>query len=192
MMARTGEPYHYDRVQRGFHWLMAALIVVALGLGIYAAWQVPGTSPRREILDIHKSIGLTVLLLLPLRFVYRLVAGEPAYRAPPSRHAHIAATLAHLTLYALMLLLPVSGYVYSAAGGYGLPWFGVVSFPRLVPVDKALSQAGYGAHYWIAWGLGIVLGLHLLAVAWHAWIRRDEVMGRMWRGRVGRGEVRSA
>ncbi len=75
MMARAGEPYTYDRVQRGFHWLMAALIVVALALGIYAAWQVPGTSPRREILDIHKSIGLTVLMLLPLRFVYRLVAG---------------------------------------------------------------------------------------------------------------------
>ncbi|SEP12769.1 cytochrome b561 [Methylobacterium sp. ap11] len=186
-MARARDPHTYDRTQRGFHWLMAALILVALVLGIYAAWQVPGTSPRREILDIHKSIGLTVLLLLPLRFVWRLVAGEPAYRAPPSRSAHLAAKAAHWSLYALMLLLPVSGYVYSAAGGYGLPWFGVVSFPRLVPVDKALSLAGYAAHYWIAWGIGIVLALHVLSVAWHAWIRRDEVLGRMWPRRAAEG-----
>lgn len=186
-MGRAGETYHYDRVQRSFHWLMAALILVALGIGIYAAWQVPGTSPRRELLDIHKSIGLTVLLLLPLRLVWRLIAGEPAYRVPPSRSAHLAAKAAHASLYALMLLLPVSGYVYSAAGGYGLPWFGLFSFPRLVPVDKALSLAGYSAHYWIAWGVGIFLTVHVLAVAWHAWIRRDEVMGRMWPRRMAAG-----
>ncbi|TGD95066.1 cytochrome b [Methylobacterium nonmethylotrophicum] len=186
-MSGASQIYHYDRTQRGFHWLMAALILVALGIGIYAAWQAPGTSPRRELLDIHKSVGLTVLLLLPLRLVYRLIAGEPAYRAPPSRSAHLAAKVAHWSLYVLMLLLPVSGYVYSAAGGYGLPLFGLFSFPRLVPVDKALSQAGYGAHYWIAWAVGIVLALHVLAVAWHAWIRRDEVMGRMWPRRVAGG-----
>ncbi|MGY2047746.1 cytochrome b [Methylobacterium sp. JK268] len=173
----------YHPAQRGFHWGMAALIGIALALGIAAAYLPPGTSPRREILDIHKSIGLTVLVLLPLRLVSRWILGEPSYRAPPSRLAHAAARAAHLALYGLMLLMPLSGYVDSGAGGYSLPWFGLFSWPRLVPLDKALSHTGAAVHEWGAWAIGGLLALHVAAVVWHAAIRRDEVLGRMWPAR---------
>ena len=182
-------PTAYDRTQRTFHWAMAALIFVALGLGIYAAYLPAGTSPRRELLDIHKSIGMTVLVLLPLRFIYRQIVGEPPYRRPPGRWSHLAARTAHLALYALMIVMPVTGYVYSGAGGYSLPWFGLFSWPRLVPRDRRLSELGFDLHYWAAWLIGALVALHLLAVAWHVWIRRDEVLARMAPGRRTRDRL---
>ena len=169
----------YDRTQRIFHWGMAALIFAAIAIGIYASYLPSGTSPRRELLEIHKSLGMTVLVLLPLRLFYRLLIGEPAYRVSPSPQLHLAARLAHWSLYALMLLMPVSGYVYSAAGGYSLPWFGLFRWPRVLPHDKPLAESGQVLHYWLAWIIGIVLTLHVLAVIWHHWIKRDEVLSRM-------------
>jgi cytochrome b561 len=169
----------YDPVQRSFHWLMAALIFVGLGIGLYCAYQVPGTSPRRELLDIHKSIGMTVLVLLPLRFLYRLAAGEPPYSRPLSAPTHLAARAAHFGLYALMLAMPVVGYVDSAAGNYSLPWFGLFRWPRLVPVDKPLSEAASRLHYALAWVIAAVVALHVLAALWHRFVKRDEVLARM-------------
>jgi cytochrome b561 len=70
MEARLTEPtatdhrasqFHYDRVQRFLHWSMAAIIIAAIGIGIYCGYQVPGTQPRKFLLDIHKSLGITAL-----------------------------------------------------------------------------------------------------------------------------------
>jgi cytochrome b561 len=172
-------PLNYDGAQRIFHWTMAVLIIVAMAIGIYASFQTPGTSPRKELLDIHKSIGMTVLVLLPLRLVYRLVVGEPPYGAPLSRFVHLAARLGHISLYGLMLAVPISGYTYSAAGGFSLPWFSLFAWPRLLPRDEALSQLGETVHFWVGWSFVALLCTHLAAVAWHALVKRDEVLGRM-------------
>ncbi|CAM5762443.1 cytochrome b [Labrys miyagiensis] len=171
--------HHYDRVQRAFHWLMAAIILVAIALGIWAAWLEPGTSPRREILDIHKSLGMTALVLVVFRLIYRLAAGEPPYRAAPPVLTHLAARLAHAALYALMFFMPLTGYLFSASGGYSLPWFGLFSWPRLLPLDKARALSGEYLHDRGAWVIGAVLALHFLAVAWHSLVKRDEVLARM-------------
>ncbi|ACA17035.1 cytochrome B561 [Methylobacterium sp. 4-46] len=186
-MSPDGQAHHYAGAPRAFHWGMAALILVALAIGVWASTLPPGTSPRRELLDLHKSIGMTVLVLLPLRVLCRWIAGAPGFRVRPSRLAGAAARAAHLCLYALMLLMPLSGYVDSGAGGYALPWFGLFSWPRLVPIDKPLSHLGGEIHLWGAWAIGLLLALHFLAVAWHALVRRDEVLARMWPGRRARG-----
>jgi cytochrome b561 len=171
--------YHYDRLQRLFHWLMAAIIFSAIGLGVWAAFLEPGTSPRREILDIHKSLGMTALVLVVLRLAYRLAAGEPIYRKVPPALTHLAARLAHLALYGLMFFMPLSGYLFSASGNYSLPWFGLFSWPRLLPLDKPRALLGETLHYWGAWTIGAVLTVHVLAVAWHVLVKKDEVLGRM-------------
>ncbi|GLS19996.1 cytochrome b [Labrys miyagiensis] len=187
-MSSTATPtapdrYHYDRQQRLFHWLMAAIIFTAIGLGVWAAFLEPGTSPRREILDIHKSLGMTALVLVVLRLVYRLLAGEPLYRNAPPALTHLAARLAHLALYGLMFFMPLTGYLFSASGNYSLPWFGLFSWPRLLPLDKARALLGESLHYWGAWAIGAVLTLHVLAVAWHVLVRKDEVLERMLPGK---------
>ncbi len=169
----------YDPGLRTLHWLMAALIFVALALGVWAS-LLPRGETRSEILFVHKSIGVTVLGLVALRLVWRLIAGAPEYVEPLGRLTHAAARAGHLALYALMIAMPVSGYLTSTAGGNEVSWFGLFSLPRLVGKDKFLDEAASWAHLVFAWVIAIVLAAHLGAVVWHAVIRRDSVLTRMW------------
>ncbi len=169
----------YNPGLRFLHWLMAALIFVALPLGVWAS-LMPRGETRAEILVIHKSIGMTVLCLVALRIVWRLIVGAPAYAEPLGRLTHAAARSAHIALYALMIAMPVSGYVLSAAGVAKISWFGLFSFPLLLPKNEALRLAGSWAHFVFAWMIAFVLAAHLGAVVWHAAIKRDSVLTRMW------------
>ncbi|MGA7809461.1 cytochrome b [Bradyrhizobium sp.] len=180
MDARANEArYQFDRVQRALHWTMAALILLAIALGGMGRYLPAGHQPRQGLLEVHKSLGFTILVLLVVRVTWRLVAGEPPYRAPLGRLNHLASRAGHFALYGLMLVMPISGYLYSAAGGYSLPWFGLFQWPRLLPHDKDISEWGKLLHYWGAWIIAAVLAVHLAAVVWHHWIKRDEVLSRM-------------
>jgi cytochrome b561 len=169
----------YNPVLRAVHWLMAILIFAALALGVWAI-QLPRSDFRSEVLFVHKSIGVTVFALVILRIVVRLIVGAPAYARPLGRLVHAAASSGNLALYALMIAMPVSGYLASAAGGHEISFFGLFDLPNLVARNKALDEAAGQAHYVFAWLLGVTLVLHLAAVVWHARVRRDEVLTRMW------------
>ncbi len=123
----------YDRLQRAVHGTMAALIFVGLALGVWAH-ELPRGDLRDGVLVIHKSIGMTVLALAAFRVVWRIIAGAPAYVEPLGRLTRAAAHSAHAALYALMIAMPVSGYVLSSAGGHAVP----------VVRSLFLSEAGSG------------------------------------------------
>ena len=169
----------YDPGLRTLHWLMAALIFVALPLGVWAS-LMPRGETRSEILFVHRSIGVTVLGLVALRIVWRLIAGAPPYSEPLGRLTRAAARTGHFALYVLMIAMPVSGYLMSTAGGNEVSWFGLFSLPRLVGKDKFLDEAASRAHLVFAWAIAIALTAHLGAVVWHTAIKRDSVLTRMW------------
>ncbi len=173
----------YSPGLRALHWLMAAIIVVAIGIGFYCSYLTPGTQPRRFLLEIHKSLGMTAFFLLFVRLILRLKSPVPADRNPLGRLAKAAAHSAHGLLYALMIAMPVTGYLFSAAGNYQLPWFGLFQWPRLVPLDKELAKLGQALHGWGADILYIVLALHIAAVVWHRFVLKDGVLERMWPAR---------
>ena len=185
----TNLRYSYDRPQRAFHWIMAATIFVAFALGLWA-WSLPPKTPLRvNLLFAHKSLGMLTLVLLPLRVAYRVAVGEPAFRIPLDRLAKGASHAAHGLLYLLMLVLPVSGYVMSGAGGHPIPFFGLFNWPALVAQDKELSQSASGMHFWAAWAFVAILALHLAAVVWHERVKRDGVLQRMTRDDVGQASA---
>jgi cytochrome b561 len=170
----------HDPGLRTIHWLMAALIFVALPLGVWASLLPGGDATRVQILFFHKSIGVTVFGLVALRIVWRLIVGAPAYAEPLGKLVHAASRAGHFALYALMIAMPVSGYVASTAGGRAVAWFGLFELPRLVAKDRSLAVAASWAHLVFAWILAFVLAAHLGAVVWHAAIKRDSVLTRMW------------
>ncbi len=177
---RTSAPVpHYDRMQRLFHWSMALIVVAALLIGLYCAYQTPGTPVRRYLLEWHKSLGMTALVLVVLRIGYRLATRAPPYAEPMGRLNHAAASGAHLGLYGLMLFMPLTGYWFSAMGGYSLPFFWLFQWPRLLPVDKAATHLPEALHLYGAWAIYLVVGLHIAAVAWHHLVKRDSVLSRM-------------
>ena len=164
--------------------LESGLILLAIAIGVVATFLPPGKSPRVELLMLHKSLGMTALVLAVLRVPYRLYAGAPPYGQTLAPLTRAAERLAHFALYVLMIAMPVAGYVDSAAGGHDVPWFGLFAWPLVAPQDKGISHIAAQAHYWLAWTIGVVLALHLAAVAWHLWVERDDVFARMWPARA--------
>jgi cytochrome b561 len=177
--AGSARRFRYDRLQRTLHWSMAAMILLAIALGIVAAYLPVGRQPRQGLLEIHKSLGLTVLVLVVLRVAYRLFRGEPPYREALGPLTHLASRSAHALLYALMLFMPVTGYMFSAAGGYSLPWFGLFQWPRLLPHDMGLAHWSEWLHDKAAWVIVGIVMLHIAAVVWHVAVKRDGVLARM-------------
>ncbi len=169
----------YRPSQRILHWLMAIVIISALVIGLYCSYLTPGVAVRRALLDVHKSLGMTALVLIAIRLPLRLSLGEPAYRRPLGGLNRHAARAAHILLYALMILMPLAGYTTSAAGGHDLPWFGLFQWPNLLPLDKGLERTAAGIHEYGAYCLYAVVSLHILAALWHHFFRRDEVLRRM-------------
>jgi cytochrome b561 len=169
----------YDLSQRVLHWTMALVIFAAIGIGLYCWFQPPGTPVRVALLELHKSLGMTALVLIAIRLSWRLFKGAPAYAEPMSRLMHMAAHGAHWALYALMLYMPVSGYITSGAANRSLPFFGLFQWPRLVPLDRGLAHIAEYLHGVGAYMISGLLLLHLAAVAWHRLIRKDGILSRM-------------
>lgn len=178
-MTTLGPEARYGLTLRILHWVMAAIIFTAIALGVIAALLPRGVSPRVEMLTVHKSLGMTALGLIVLRAVWRLVVGAPPYAAALGAFNRFGAHAAHVALYALMIAMPVTGYVDSVIGGHPTSWFGLFDWPALVARNDSLAHAAGILHFWSAWALGAVLALHIAAVAWHVWAKRDGVFARM-------------
>lgn len=177
-MASGGPAPRYDAAQRTLHWAMAAVILCAVALGVAAA-LLPRAELREETLMIHKSLGMTALALIVLRLPYRLAVGAPPLPGWLGRATRAGAHAVHFALYLLMVAMPLSGYVFSVAGGHAAPWFGLFEWPTLAPHDAALAHRASLVHFWLAWALGAALALHIAAAAWHGVVRRDGLFARM-------------
>ncbi|CAL76637.1 putative cytochrome b561 family protein [Bradyrhizobium sp. ORS 278] len=136
----------YDPLLRRIHWATAVLFIAAMLIGLYCGLQPAGTSPRRELLEIHKSLGITLFVLAIVRLIVRARSTAPDAPATFGRMVRALSQLNHWALYALLLVMPVTGYMFSSAGGYSLRYFWTFSWPRLFAGDKAIAHAGEIAH----------------------------------------------
>lgn len=177
----TTPPYElrsYDPVWKGLHWLMAALFLANVGLGYYASLMQPGVAPRPALLDVHKSIGVTLFVLVIVRLVWRTIHAHPHLPENFGPMTRAASALVHGALYALMLGMPLSGYVDSIAGGHPFRWFGLFPVPVLLDRNRSLGDLGEQMHLAGAYAVYALVSLHIAAALWHA-LRRDGIMARM-------------
>ena len=170
-------PTTYRPAQRALHWLMAAVIVAAWMLGMRSGlFEGPA---RGEAIGLHIAVASSVLLLLPLRLVARAALRAPPLPAAMGAAARLAAHAAHVGLYALMLALPLSGWLAVNSGGRPVKLLGLVYLPSLVAKDQALHERIETLHVALAWVLAAVVVVHLLAALKHHFIDRDDVLARM-------------
>lgn len=170
----------YDPLLRFIHWTTAILFIAAMLIGLYCGLQPAGTSPRRELLEIHKSLGITVLFLAMLRVMVRVATTAPPEPATFGPLVRLASRLNHWALYLILFVMPVTGYMFSSAGGYSLRYFGTFSWPRLFGVDKTISHLGEITHDTLAYLVYAAVGMHILATLWHVLVMKDETLARMW------------
>ncbi|MFT4119792.1 cytochrome b [Bradyrhizobium sp.] len=170
----------YAPLLRRIHWATAVLFIAAMLIGLYCGLQPPGTSPRRELLEVHKSLGMTVFFLSILRLMVRVSTRVPPEPSSFAWLVRAAARLNHVALYLILFAMPLTGYAFSSAGGYSLRYFWTFSWPRVVADNPAVAHAGEVTHDALAWFVYAVVALHIAATIWHAVVMRDGVLARMW------------
>lgn len=166
----------YNAVARTFHAVIAVLIIGNLAGGLLH----DALEDVFNVMPLHKSIGITVLALSLARLAWRFTWTTPPYARPLSAGEKIASRAMHWTLYALMIVMPLTGWIFSSAGKYGVAWFGI-PLP-LFPVTKTDPIVGlsHSGHEVLGYAMiALVLG-HALAALRHHFLLKDGVLRRMW------------
>jgi len=174
------EQLHYGTTAKVFHWLIVALLAIQLPLG----WLMPGI--RRGMtpgtaMTLHVSIGILVLVLIVLRFIWRLTHPvAPETNLPGWQR--LSSEFVHWLLYVVVFLTTLTGWLYESARGWTIWLFGVVPLPHLVVEGSTLGQKLGGFHSTLTWILLGLVGFHILAALVHLFVYRDRVMYRMLPG----------
>ena len=171
----------FGLVAKSLHWGMAALVIPLWGLGYYMVGQTQDLLRQYELYQLHKSVGFVVFGLALLRLVWRLLDPAPPLPAGMGRLQRLAAQLSHLAFYVLLIGLPVTGFLMSAASPLGIPTvlFDTVPVPHPIGPSEAAYQLLRAAHYWMAMLLAAVLAAHVLAALHHHLVAGDNVLSRM-------------
>lgn len=160
------------------HWLLAVGILAMVGIGLYMV-EMPNSMAKLRMYALHKSIGLTILALVVLRLAWRLYAGAPAPEPGTPRWQQHAATATHWMLYGLMLLMPISGWVFNSASNFPLQWFGLFNLPALVQPDPELKDLARAVHRWGYYLVCALVLVHAGAAIKHHVFNRDRTLLRM-------------
>lgn len=184
-MRKSIVPTRYGMVAILLHWVIGLGILTLIGMGLAMTHLALAPMLKFQLYQLHKSIGVTVLLAVLLRILWRLTHRPPPLPAmPPLEKA--AAEGTHRLLYALMLVIPLAGWALVSVSPFNLPTvlYGVVPWPHL-PVfpdlaDKAPVEAVMKfIHGKLAWALTALILLHAGAALRHHFILRDGVLHRI-------------
>jgi cytochrome b561 len=164
---------------RLFHWVSAIGIVAMLGLGVAMTQLVADPGRRFDLYQLHKSLGLMLLLVLAARLVWRI-----AFSSPPSPldHGETPARLMHAMLYVLSIGLALAGYAMVSTSSLPLPVelpFGLTA-PNLLSPNEAQSEFFKTAHHLLAAALAFCLAGHVAAALKRHFVDRDGTLRRMW------------
>ena len=190
----------YTNVAIVLHWLIGIAILFMFVLGWFMT-ELPKETPKTTSFDIfnlglitwgveeeqsqrsfyfnlHKSVGLSLLMLIVLRIYWRFTHRPPAFLNSMKLWEKRLAKATHHSLYLLMFLIPLSGIIMSAGSKYGIKWFGIKVIPGFD--DKAIRELFYEFHEIFGLLLLLILILHILGAVKHSIVDKDGTLRRMW------------
>lgn len=169
----------YGATAIGLHWIIALLIFAAFGLGLYMT-SIPGLSMLKlKLFSWHKWIGVTVFAIAVLRVLWRATHRAPAPAAGTPAWQAKAAHAAHLLLYALIVVVPITGYLYSSASGVPVVYLGIWQLPALIEKNDELKEILKLVHIWLNYLMAVIVVVHAAAAIKHQFIERDGTLARM-------------
>ena len=170
-------------IARSIHWLLAVLILLQFGLGKFAEGMAASPS-KIDAFVWHKSIGVTILLLVVLRLAWRLTDPPPPPPATiPPRETKLAAA-GHFLLYVLMFAVPISGWLSSDASRIPFKAYFAVPMPDLVEANRSLQETVATVHEAFTTALLVLVLIHVAAALRHHFGLRNDVLRRMLLGRT--------
>lgn len=166
-----------------FHWLMLVLLIAVFSTIEMRQLFERGSEGRDAIKSWHYMLGLAVFTLVWLRLLARWIAGPaPAITPQPPHWQQTAGRSMHLLLYALMIGMPIAGWLTLSAAGEPVPYFGF-HLPPLIAENEELADQIKDIHKAIGNAAYYLIALHTLAGLYHHYIRRDTTLRRMLPGR---------
>lgn len=194
-MTLRNTPNNYGSIAKWLHWGTALLFLGSYVTVYYRQWFTePRTPASFSAMQLHLSFGISIAVVLALRVIWRSFNPPPAPE-PGTKLAHAAAKAGHLALYAVMILMPLTGYLGT---GVDTQFFFLFDIPNFK--DSALFQTliaeGLGLDFktferpfdflhkdilgaWLVWLL--ILG-HALAALYHHVVERDRTLRKMTTG----------
>jgi cytochrome b561 len=176
LSALTIEAGRYTLAAQALHWLTVFLILMILPVA-WVMMSLPEGPEQSRMLVVHRSLGVTIFAVAVLRLAWRSTHPAPPLPSDTPRVMQWISQLTHWLLYALLLLMPITGYLQSG-DGRPVSYFGLFDLPAL-PKDKALGDVAKVLHLLGQWGVYTLVGLHVGATVWHVAIRRDGLLDRM-------------
>ena len=166
----------YNSTARALHAIIAVLVIVNLALGLLN----DPLEDTIQVIPLHKSIGFTVLALTIVRIVWWFTWRTPDYNPLLKRFDLVVAKFVHGVFYALLLVIPMTGWIFSSAGKYPLAWFGL-AIPKfaLTKADPIVGLAKEG-HEILGFTMLALVLIHVAAALRHHFILKDGVLRRMW------------
>jgi cytochrome b561 len=180
----ANDPARYGAVAIVLHWAMALLLLALFVLGQWMVTLPEAGFDRARVswILVHKAVGMGALAAVALRLAWRLANPLPDLAAGLPEWQRVLARLMHLCLYALMVAVPLSGWLMSSAGGYPVSFLGLFELPDLVPVNEFHFRLWLDAHRWLADALALLALGHAAAALRHHLLLRDDTLRRMLPG----------
>lgn len=176
----------YGSAARFFHWTIAVLVLIDLGLGVlgkFAPRSADTVSFLQLLYSTHKTIGVTVLVLAVLRVGWAIWQPHPVALHPERRLETFTAEAAHWLLYAAIFVLPLSGWVmHSAEIGYAPIWWPFPQNLPFIPKSEVIADTAATVHFSASIVLAATVAAHISGALKHAVLERDGTLARMWRG----------
>jgi cytochrome b561 len=170
----------YGRIAMLLHWLIGAALLAQIAFGFLLDEIAPRNTPARAgVINLHKSIGIVLGLLIVGRLAWRLLHAPPQWPVSMATWQRRAAEIGHRTLYACMILMPASGYIASNFSKHGIRFFGTALKPWGPDLPQAYAVFN-GLHVATAFVLCALIVGHVLAALKHVLVDHDAVFARMW------------
>ncbi len=177
----------YGIISISLHWIFAIAVYAMFGLGLWMVTLSYYDGWYHQAPELHKSIGVLLMMGLVIRVIWRHISPPPAAPKTHSKFTRISAVAAHITLYALLFALLISGYLISTAEGKPISVFGIFDVPATLADAGSQADIAGVIHFWLAWSVVILSVLHGLAALKHHFIDKDDTLKRM----LGRSSVDS-
>ena len=168
-LTAKNESNRYGKVSRMLHWTIAILFISLIPMGIFASMIPEDTEYRNAYYVVHKTIGVTVFLLVIVRLIWNRLSLRPSLDSALTSREEKLAHRAHNTLYFMMLAIPITGFMMTSYHGYETYFF----FWEMQPLweQSEIYQVWGGFHkYLLPYLLYIVLGAHILGALKHQFI----------------------
>ena len=174
----TLPPGGYPASSKWLHWLVAISVLLTVPIGLVLPYLAPG--PLQDSLyNFHKSLGVTILILMLLRLINRFSVGAPAPEPGLERWQRAVSSAVHGALYLLLIVQPLVGYWANSAYGAATPVFGMFEMPAMAANDLALAEKLFAVHRWTGILIAVLVAMHIGAALQHYFIHKDNVLQRM-------------